>query len=464
MFKRLRKNFALRGWKGLHYGILDINAGKTAFLNAVTFQALSFCDGRMDLDSPLVLPVHREAIGKMSSAGIVEDCPFGSELESWQKYRLSEGRYAALAHWSITGRCNLRCRHCYMSAPQAKYGELTTAECLRIIDQIEEAGIGQVSLTGGEPLVRKDFWQLVDALRERRIIISQIYTNGLLVTDALLEGLKSRGIACSFSLSFDGCDCHDWMRGVSGAERAVVEAIRKIRAHDFEAGIETALYSDNLPKMGQTYELLASLGVRHWKISPAMGVGNWQQEQGRYDIPFDELYATYLDLIRLHRKSGRPIGIMLSGFYYQGHGSKNHSIPLLKFDGTQKAMRQVVCRSCRVNLHIMADGKLLPCIPMTGSLVEKEMPSLIDTTISRALAGSRFFDRIDTKVEDVFEHNPKCAACEHRLRCGGGCRAISMAGSGDFFSEDAYSCFFFENGYEQKIHDLVAAADAALPV
>jgi len=304
---------------------------------------------------------------------------------------------------------------------------------------------------------------LVDALLERRIVISQIYTNGLLVTDALLEGLKSRNIACSFSLSFDGCGCHDWMRGVSGAEQAVVEAIRTIRVHGFEAGIETALYSGNLPKMGQTYELLASLGVRHWKMSPAIGVGNWHQEQGRYDIPFAELYDAYLDLIRLHRRSSRPIGIMMGGFYYQSHGSKNYIIPLLKFDGTQKAARQVVCRSCRVNLHIMADGKLLPCIPMTGSLVEKEMPSLLDSTISRALAGSRFFDRIDTKVEDVFEHNAKCAACEHRLRCGGGCRACAMAGSENFFSEDAYSCFFFENGYEQKIRDLVSAADAALP-
>ena len=456
MHRKLKSNFALRGWLGLPYGAMDTNNGKTAFLDAVSFQAISFCDGKMNLESPLVLPAHREAIKKLESAGIVEDCPPGSELASWQKYRRSTGRYAMSAHWSITGRCNLRCRHCYMSAPQAKYGELTTDECLRIIDQIEEAGIGQVSLTGGEPLVREDFWQLVDALLERRIVIRQIYTNGVLVTDALLEGLKTRGITCSFSLSFDGCGCHDWMRGVSGAEEAVVNALRRIRSHGFVAGIETALCSENLPSMQETYELLKSLGVRHWKTSPAMNVGNWQQERGQYDLPLDVLYAAYLDLIRLHQKDDTPLDLMLGGFYYGRQDNKEPIIPMVRFDGSDAALRQIVCRSCRLNLHIMADGKLLPCIPMTGSAVESKMPSLLESTISQAMTDSFFFDTINTKVETVLGNNPECTSCEHRLRCGGGCRACAMAIGDGFFSVDPYSCFFFKNGYEKKIRDLVA--------
>jgi len=455
MYQRLKANLALRGWQGLPYGIMDTKTGKTAFLDTVTFQAAGFCDGEMNLGSPLVLPAHRAAIDKLSVAGMIEECLQGAGLQNWQKYHSSPGRYAALAHWSITGRCNLRCRHCYMSAPQAKYGELTTGECLKIIDQISDAGIGSVSLTGGEPLVRKDFWELVDALLARRIVISQIYTNGLLVTDELLEQLKSRGISCSFSLSFDGCGCHDWLRGAVGAEMAVIEAIRKIRLHGFEVGIETALYSKNLPRMGETYELLKSLGVHRWKMSPAMDVGNWQEEQGRYAIPMDELYAAYLDLIKLHQRDDTSIALMLGGFYYGKQHSKDYLIPLIKFDGTESSLRQVACRSCRLNLYIMADGKLLPCIPMTGSAVEPEMPNLMESTIVQALSNSRLFDRIDTRVEQVLANNPECAKCDHRLRCGGGCRACAMVFSGDYFGADPYSCYFFKNGYEQKIRDLV---------
>ena len=456
MYRKLKNNFALRGWHGLPYGLMDTKTGQTGFLDATTFQALSFCDGKMNLDSPLLLPAHREAISRLESTGVIEVCPAGSELEPWQKYRRSLGRYAVSAHWSITGRCNLRCRHCYMSAPQAKYGELTTEECLRIIGQIEEAGIGQVSLTGGEPLVREDFWQLVEELQQRRIIIRQIYTNGMLVTEKLLEGLKARGITCSFSLSFDGCGCHDWMRGVPGAEESVIAAIRLLRSRGFTVGIETALYRDNIPRMHETYELLKALGVSHWKTSPAMNVGNWQQEQGHYDLPIKALYAAYLDLIALHQADGAPLSLMLGGFYYGRKHSKEPVIPMVRFDGTDAALRQILCRSCRLNLYNMADGKLLPCIPMTGSAVEEEMPSLLDGTIVQALAGSRFFEVIDTKLDAVLENNPECAACEHRLRCGGGCRACGMTLGDNFYSVDTYSCFFFKNGYEQKVQGQVA--------
>lgn len=456
MYRRLKDQFALRGWQGLPYGIVDGRSGRTALLDAVAFQAASFCDGRTDLSMPLVLPVHREIIDKLEKAGIVAECVADEGLGDWQKYRKSASRFAESVHWSITGRCNLYCRHCYMSAPQAKYGELTTDQCLGIIDQIAAANIGRVSLTGGEPLVREDFWQLVDALRERRIVIAQIYTNGLLVTDALLEQLQARGIDCEFSLSFDGCGCHDWLRGLDGAERAVVDAIRRARAHGFAVGIETALYKDNLPQLRPTYELLKSLDVGHWKMSPAVGVGNWAAEQGRYDIPLAGLYRTYLDVIRWHHADNAPLGLQLGGFYQRGRGSEHGSIPFAKFDGSEKALRQTVCRCARLHLYIMADGKLLPCIPLTGTGIEAEMPSLLDTTISEAMTDSRYFARISTRMETLFASNGECAKCEHRLRCGMGCRAGAIVAGGDFFGRDEACCYFFKNGFEQQIRDIVS--------
>lgn len=455
-YKRLQANFALRGWLGLPYGILDANTGKTAFLDAVTFQAVSFCNGKLDLDLPIVLPIHREKIEKLGIAGIVEDCPDGSSIQEWQEYRLSQGRYAASVHWSITGRCNLRCRHCYMSAPQAKYGELTTDECLRIVDQIGQAGIGSVSLTGGEPLVRPDFWQLVRAIRQKRIVISQIYTNGVLISDEWLTELKRADVQCSFSLSFDGVGCHDWLRGVTGTEKKVVKAIQAIRRHGFGVGIETALYNKNLLQMPETFSLLTSLGVESWKLSPAMNVGNWQQEQGVYDIPIDELYEGYLSLARRHQREGAPLTLMLSGFYFGKKNSQDFSSPFDKFDGTENSLGQISCRSCRVNPYIMADGKLLPCIPLTGSTIEEEMPDLLETSIEQALQDSAFFQRVNTKIGDILKHNAECAGCEHRLRCGGGCRASAMIFSGDYYGKDPYGCYFFRQGFGQKLQEALA--------
>ena len=77
-----------------------------------------------------------------------------------QRYRFYDARCKQMVQWSITGKCNYRCRHCFMSAPHAAQGE---------------------------PMVRADFWELVDEIIKRDIQIDTIYSNGLLVTDEFLD-------------------------------------------------------------------------------------------------------------------------------------------------------------------------------------------------------------------------------------------------------------------------------------
>lgn len=461
MYLRLKDQYVLRGWKGLPYGIADTHTGQSMLLDALTFQAACYCDGRTDVDSPLLFPAHLEAIAKLKEHGVVEECSQGRGLFRYQKYRKTEGRFAASVHWSITGKCNLRCRHCYMSAPQAKYGELTTKQCLKIINQISNANIGRVSLTGGEPLVREDFWQLVDALREKRIVIHQIFTNGVLLTDEFLEQLKARDIRCGIYLSFDCCGCHDWLRGVPGAEQAAVEAAKRARRHGFPVSIETALHKGNLNKLMETYELLKSLDISFWKISSTVSVGNWEKEQGQYDIPIEELFDAYLRLIGKYHADKAPFAMMLGGLYYCEKGSDQYHIPFIKYDGSEKALRQTVCRCARINPYIMADGRILPCIPMTGTFMEDRVPNLLTTTIAKATGGSSYFDMIDLRLEDLFRENDECADCEHKLRCGMGCRAHAINCSGSYYGVDSACCYFFKSGYEEKIKRVLDGRDQA---
>ena len=70
-------------------------------------------------------------------------------------------------------RCNFRCRHCYMSAPHAKLGELSHDVLMQVVEQIAACGIPAVSLTGGEPLLRKVFFEIVDALRAHGTAVTQ---------------------------------------------------------------------------------------------------------------------------------------------------------------------------------------------------------------------------------------------------------------------------------------------------
>ncbi len=454
MFYKLKDRFVLRGWERLPYAIQDTQTGKTSFLDDISFQAVSFCDGQMDTESPLILPIHKDIIRDLNEKGILDEYSYADELKEEQKYRYIPSRFITRAHWSITGKCNLRCRHCFMSAPQAKYGELSYSECMSIVQQLSEAGIGKVSLTGGEPLVRKDFLSIVDALLAQKIVISQIYTNGVLVDELLLSELEKRQVKPEFNLSFDGVGCHDWMRGVDGAEKKAVDAIKLLRAHGFPVGIETAVHKGNIHVLEPTLYLLAELGVRSWKVSPASDAGEWLKEQGQYNLDVREIYEAYLGFIQKYRSAGAPINIMLGGFFYCKKGSDNYNIPCKKFDGSERMLRQTICGSARNTMYIAADGKLLPCIPLTGMPIQEEMPNIMEIGLLKALSDSTYLRRIDTRLVDLLNANEKCSACEHKLYCGGGCRAGALISCNEYLGCDEYTCYFFKNKYEDKIKQL----------
>jgi len=180
MYYKLHENLGLRGWNGAPFAVHHFPSGETEFVSETFFRSLCFCDGQFDCDSGLLLPAYRQLIRLAVNNGAVIPCQKGDKLSKKQKYTLYPSKYMSIAHWSITGKCNMRCRHCYLSAPQAKYGEISPETALRIVDQLAEAGIAKVNLTGGEPFVRGDFWDIVDTLRAKDIVIEQIYTNGLL--------------------------------------------------------------------------------------------------------------------------------------------------------------------------------------------------------------------------------------------------------------------------------------------
>lgn len=329
--------------------------------------------------------------------------------------------------------------------------KLSLDQCLDIVRQLSDAGIRQVSLTGGEPLVRQDFFQIVDALLERKIVIFQISTNGVLLNDQLLAEFEARGIKPQFSLSFDGVGCHDWLRGVAGAEKKAIHAIKLLRTHGFPVGIETALHKGNLHTLAETLDFLAELGVGFWKTSPAGDSGNWQNEKGKYTLAPEEVYQAYLDFIPKFRTAGAPLSLMLGGFFMCGKGSADYRIPCKKFDGSDKMLRQTICQSACTTMYIAADGKLLPCIPLTGLPIQEQMPTLTETPLVSALSDSNYLKLIDTRLGDLLKANEQCAACEHRLYCGGGCRAGALLCSDEYLGRDDFTCHFFKNNYEERI-------------
>ena len=287
MYYIIKERYGLKGWNDIPYALYDFTSGSVQVLDNLAFNTLSLCNGKVD--NIALLTIHLEAIDQLRKFDIIEECNYGCELQEYQKYKAASCKFIFSAHWSITGKCNLKCKHCYMSAPQNKYGELTKEQCFDIIDKLSQANIYRVALTGGEPLVHKNFWDIVDKLSSRKICITQIYTNGVLINQKLLDNFKKRNLNPEFSVSFDGIGCHDWLRGLDGAEKSVIKAIKALVSNDFRVSAEMSLNKNNKHSLYDSVVFLADLGVSHIKVTPTSESGNWIKENGEYTLQIQEL-------------------------------------------------------------------------------------------------------------------------------------------------------------------------------
>ena len=140
MFYRLQSNYALRGWEGTAWVLVRRPENEAIPLSWELFQALILCDGVTDLTREQLGSQLWEALGQCEAHGWVQPCETARPLEKDQYYKYYKNRFVDRIFWSVTGRCNYRCRHCYMDAPDGKLGELSTEEALNLIDQYGRAG------------------------------------------------------------------------------------------------------------------------------------------------------------------------------------------------------------------------------------------------------------------------------------------------------------------------------------
>ncbi len=459
LYLRLKEQYELRGWEKLPYALVNRRALSPAFMKRAEFDTLRLCSGRVDLDMGIIPAQQRQLALRFEQLGIVERCEPGAGIEPSQEYRLYPARYIRTAHWSVTGRCNYRCRHCYMSAPDAKLGELGHESVMEIVRQLGECGVRSVTLTGGEPLVRRDFMEIVDALLERGIVIPTIYSNGRLVTDALLDALEARGIRPEFNMSYDGPGYHDWLRGVPGAEGYAEAAFLRCRDRGFPTGAELCIFGANKGSLRESVRRLAGWGCRSLKVNPVGNVGAWKEGGYGQAIDMRELFGLYLDYIPQYYEDGLPLTIQLGGFFSASpRRPEQYEIPLMRPCGEPES--SCICGHARVVMYISAEGRALPCMALSGMELQKEFPLITEQGLAKCLSDSRYMRFIDTRVSEYLERNTECADCEYAHTCAGGCRASALESEpGALFGPDPYACELFRGGWAPKIR---AAAEAAI--
>lgn len=163
--------------------------------------------------------------------------------------------------WEVTRRCPMRCRHCRASATDGAYsGELSTAECMRVLDSIA-AMRPMVIWTGGEPMTREDLPGLIRHATSLGIR-SVLAPCGMLVTEDRLLELKDAGVtACSFSLDGPDRAAHDAFRGIDGAWDGVLGAMSVARGAGMPFQVNTVVRKGALDTLDAVYGKAMSEGA-----------------------------------------------------------------------------------------------------------------------------------------------------------------------------------------------------------
>lgn len=456
----LSKRFRLRGWKNRLGGLYDTVKKNSVFLNRDCFFLLMKCDGAHDIDRDSLDEHEKRFFDECLKEGIIKPAGFLDFLTPEQEYILYPAEYKASVHWSITGACNLKCRHCFMSAPYAKHGAPTHEQILQIADSFAECGIFNVGLTGGEPLIRDDFLDIVSELAMREIRVTTIYTNGWLVDEKLLDELEKRGQHPSFQLSYDGVGTHDFLRGVPGAEERTIQALRLLRERRHSTSVSMCVHKKNSDTLRESVKLLASLGVESLKAGAMMKLGEWARpEVADLQLSPKENLEMIEAYIPQYFEDNAPLSIMLSGAFMYTPGDDVWNI---YYRQECPADQEQVAPSCGVlteNFYVGADGMVAPCMGMADCSYAVKLPNLFKTPLKDIIGRDSDFNRLcHTTVAEVRDRSEKCRSCRFIDRCTGGCRNSALMQGDNYYAADEECCYFFENGWEERI---TAAAQPA---
>lgn len=387
--------------------------------------------------------------------------------------------------WNLTRRCNLECAHCYLSAHAGadRSGELTTAECRRVIDEIAEVNPNVfLILTGGEPLLRPDLWDIA-AYAAERSFTTVLGTNGVLLREREARLMRERGVLGA-SISLDSTDParHDAFRRLPGAWQGAVRATRVLGDAGLDFSLHMSVTDWNVGEVPAMIDLARELGAKVLNFFFLVRTGRGR-ELTDIDAHAYERILTYLARVQgvgpvsdaprgpapgeagpaALPPAGRPgfedpwslpVG-RADGLLIRAKCAPHFRRIVWQLDPGSPLLRNYAHGSCPAGKYycrITPTGDVTPCPYMpvaAGNLRQASFAALWREA-------SVFADLREPRL------GGRCGACEFSKICGG-CRCRAYATSGDYLAEDP-ACAYQPGAHGGRVIELPAEMTFGLPV
>lgn len=341
--------------------------------------------------------------------------------------------------WEITRRCNLKCVHCRSSSELEIKGhpDFSFAEAARVIDDITSYAKPVVVLSGGEPLLRADVFDIATYGTEKGLRMC-LATNGTLVNQEICNKIKETGIKM-VSLSLDGSSAsvHDDFRSQPGAFEGTVNAARLFKENGIPFLVNSSFTKRNQDEIPKVFKLAKKLGATAWYMFMIVPTGRGE------DILHELISAEdYEELLKWHYEMEKTEAEILvrptcAPSYYRvvlqqakekGENFKRRTLQFSTGGSKGCLAGQLICL-------IDVDGNVLPC-----SYFPKSAGNIREQSFKDIWENSELFK----SLRDFKSYKGRCGVCEYVNVCGG-CRARAYAVTGDFLDEEPF-CGYVPRG------------------
>lgn len=320
---------------------------------------------------------------------------------------------AAYAVWEITLKCNLGCLHCGSRAGDARADELSTAAALDVVRQLAAAGIGEVTLIGGEAYLRPDWLEIAGAIGKAGMTCT-VTTGGFAISAETARKMRKAGIR-QVSVSVDGLEAtHDFLRGRSGSWRRCFATFEHLKRAGIAIAANTQvnrLSADELPGL---YRELRKSGVEAWQLQLTVPMGNAADHPEFLLQPFEllDFYPKFAELVVRARAEGMAV--------HPGNNIGYYGPFERIFRGGENRV-WMGCQAGLTSIGIEADGTLKACPSLPTAAYGAG--NLKERTISDFLRDS---DRMGLNLSAGKPNGTShlwgfCASCEFAALCRGGC-------------------------------------------
>lgn len=458
----LAPQVGLRSYDRLPFAYCIKGQAKPKLLDAACFAIACECDGNTPLPES-------DALRRLVEQGIALPCEPGSaQLSGFQRLRVCPNRVVPWVALEITERCNYSCLHCFNAQGNERgRRELSLSQVDDLLDGAQAAGVNAVLITGGEPLLHRNFREIVSAIYERGMFVHEINTNGSLLDCETLAFLKGFGDPPDLKISFDGLGFHDWMRACPGAEKAALRALELSVEEGFPVCVQMNVNRKNRESIIPSLCLLDRIGVERTRLICTTESPRWELNARGQTMDWPEYLQFCTDTFASYAEDDHRMKLSAWRVASLDPARRRYRLDPVRYDSRRFKESRPCCSTIKGMPAIGADGNVYPCMQCSGWFDGHGicLGNVFEQGLGRVLRESDHARMVCHTVGDRLEHQKRicsengdrpwaraCTDCPWLTWCAGGCPALAMlASGGDFLAPDVFACEFFNGGWPERI-------------